>query len=96
MPREKPRHFRLLITISVLFTALIIAYGLFFRQFIFWQTSNLLLDGADRYFSQVSRELTRDYQKVHQTVSQTLSILEKTSVVSAGSIEARLASLQLF
>ena len=63
MQRKKPRKFRLLVTISVLFTVLIIFYGLFFRQFIFWQTSNLLLDGSDRYFAQVSRELILEYQK---------------------------------
>ncbi len=44
MNEKSPRQFRLLITISVLFTILIVTFGLFFRQLIYWQTSEMLLE----------------------------------------------------
>jgi HD-GYP domain-containing protein (c-di-GMP phosphodiesterase class II) len=96
MRQKKPHHFRLLVTISVLFTALIIVFGLFFRQFIYWQTSKILLEESDRYFSQINEELTLDFLATRKAVSQTVHILSRTEITSAVTLDERLRFVPMF
>jgi hypothetical protein len=96
MRQRNHRHFRLLVIISVLFTALIIVFCLFFRQFIYWQTSNLLLEESDRCFSQIKDELTLDFQAPRRAVSQTVHILSRTEITSAATLDERLRFVPIF
>ncbi len=96
MNEKSPRQFRLLITISVLFTILIVIFGLIFRQFIYWQTSEMLLKESDRYFSQVKEQLRLDFLSTRKTVHQTVLILGKTDVITADSLDQRLKSVPVF
>ena len=72
------RRYRILVTISGLFITLVVLFGLFFRQFIFWQTSELLLEESKRLFGQVNRELSLSYLATRRTISQTVNILGAT------------------
>lgn len=90
------RKFKILITISVLFSLLIIVFGFFFRQFIYWQTSNILLEESKRFFLQVKEELNLDLLLTRKSVSQTVHLLSKTDIISAVSLEDRLSSLPIF
>jgi hypothetical protein len=90
------RKYRLLVTISVLFTTLIIIFGLFFRQFIYWQTSDMLLEESNRYFSQINEELTLDYLSTRKVVSQTVHILSRTAISTADTLEKRLQAVPVF
>lgn len=96
MNAKSPRQFRLLITISVLFTILIVIFGLFFRQLIYWQTSEMLLEESDRYFSQVRDQLLLDFLSTRKTVHQTVRILGKTDIMFAGNLDQRLNSVPVF
>jgi HD-GYP domain-containing protein (c-di-GMP phosphodiesterase class II) len=96
MNEKSPRQFRLLITISVLFTVLIVTFGLFFRQLIYWQTSEMLLEESDRYFSQVRDQLLLDFLSTRKSVHQTVRILGKTEIISAENLDQRLESVPVF
>jgi len=96
MNEKSPRQFRLLITISVLFTVLIVTFGLIFRQLIYWQTSEMLLEESDRYFSQVKEQLRLDFLSTQKTVNQTVRILGKTPIISANRLDQRLKSVAVF
>ncbi|MFW2368735.1 MAG: HD domain-containing phosphohydrolase, partial [Desulforhopalus sp.] len=90
------QQYKFRIVISVLFTVLVVIFGVFFGQFIFWRTSNMLLEESKQYFSQVHDELSLDFAGTRKTVAQTVRILSKTPIVSATSLEERLESLPLF
>ena len=96
MTASTPRRFRILITITVLFTSLIVAFGLVFRQFIYWQTSSMLKDGSQRHFTQITRELSLDYLGVHKAVAQTVHIIGQTSITEAMALEQRLLQVAIF
>jgi len=96
MNKNAPRQFRLLITISVLFTILMVVFGLIFRQLIYWQTSEMLLKASDRYFSQVKEQLVLDFLSTQKSVHQTVRILGRTAIASADTFEQRLASIPAF
>lgn len=87
------RRYRILSTISILFTVFIIVFGLFFREFIYWQTSNLLLEESKRLFGQINKELALSYQTTRKTISQTVHLLGSTTIASATNLEERLAFL---
>ena len=90
---KSPRRYRILVTISVLFTSLVILFGLFFREFIFRQTSSMILEESKRLFGQINRELSLEYLMTHKTISQTVHILGSTSLSSATTLEERLSFL---
>lgn len=96
MNEKSPRQFRLLITISVLFTILIVTFGLFFRQVTYWQTSEMLLEESDRYFSQVRDQLLLDFLSTRKTVHQTVRILGMTEIIAAENLDQRLKSVPVF
>ena len=96
MEEKHAQQFRFRIVISVLFTLLVVIFGLFFGQFIFWRTSNMLLEESRQYFSQIHDELSLDFSGTRKTVAQTVRILSKTPIASATSLEERLESLSLF
>lgn len=93
--QKNPRRYRILITISVLFITLVVLFGLFFRQFIFWQTSSMLLEESKRLFAQVNKELSLNYLATRKTISQTVHILGATPIASATTLEERLSFLPL-
>jgi hypothetical protein len=95
MEEKHAQQFRFRVVISVLFTVLVVIFGLFFCQFIFWRTSNMLLEESRQYFSQIQDELSLDFAGTRKTVGQTVTILSKTTIVSATSLEERLESLSL-
>jgi HD-GYP domain-containing protein (c-di-GMP phosphodiesterase class II) len=96
MQGKPVQQYRFRIVISVLFTVLIVLFGLLFGQFIFWRTSTMLLEQSRHYFSQIHDELSLDFNGTRKTVAQTLSILGTTPVVSAMSLERRLEVLPTF
>lgn len=87
------RGFRIVITISVLFITLMVIFGLFFRKFIYWQTSTILLDESKRLFGQINKELSLNYLSTRKTIAQTIHMLGATSIDSAATLEERLAFL---
>ncbi len=87
------RRYRILVTISVLFITLVVLFGLFFRQFIFQQTSAILLEESKRLFAQVNRELSLNFLTTRKTIAQTIHILGSTPLVTATSLSERLAFL---
>ncbi len=89
------RRYRILVTISALFITLVVLFGLFFRQFIFWQTSELLLEESKRLFGQVNRELSLSYLATRRTISQAVHMLGATEISRAATLEDRLAYLPL-
>ena len=93
MNRKPPRQYRLLITISVLFTILIVVFGLFLRQVVYWQTSKMLLTESSQQFSQVTDKLTLKYTGTRRVVNQTVRILSKTGIMSAHTPAPRPACL---
>jgi len=96
MEEKHSPQYRFRIVISVLFTVLVVIFGLFFGQFVFWRTSNMLMEESRQYFSQIHDELSLDFSGTRKTVAQTVRILSKTSIASATSLEERLESLSLF
>ena len=96
MNNKSPRQFRLLITISVLFTILMVAFGLVFRQITYWQTSQMLLEESDRYFSQVRDQLLLDFMSTRKSVHQTVRILGRTAIIAAETLDERLAAVPAF
>ena len=91
--QKKIRRYRILITISVLFTTFVVLFGLFFLEFIYWQTSNLLLEESKRLFEQINKELSLNYQATRKTISHTVHLLGSTSIRSATKLEERLSFL---
>lgn len=96
MKNDQTQQYRFRIVISVLFTALIVVFGLIFGQFVFWRTSTMLVEQSRQYFSQVHDELSLDFNGTRRTVAQTVRILSKTPIVLASTLEERLESLPLF
>lgn len=96
MKNTPHRKFRLLVTITVLFTALIVTFGLIFRQIVYWNTSKMLLENSKLYFSQIKNELTLDYLKTRKTVSQSIHILGESGIITAENIEERVKFLPAF
>ncbi len=96
MKNNSLRKHKLLVTISVLFTVLIVVFGLFFRQFIYWQTSKMLLEESKRQFSEIENTLTLDFIKTQSVVAQTVHLLAKTGVTTAKTLEKRLQFVPLF
>lgn len=92
---NRSRRFRILITISVLFTALVVIFGLFFGQFIHSQTSNLLLKESERLFSQINKELSLSYKTTRKSITQAIHMLGATSISSATNLEQRLRFLPI-
>lgn len=96
--KKKPnssRRYRIIVTISVLFMSLVVSFGLFFREFIYWQTSNMLFEESKRLFGQVNRELSLKYLTTRKTIAQTVHILSSTSIGSAMTLGERLAFLPM-
>lgn len=91
MRNAHPRRFKILITISVLFTGLIIVFGFTFRQLVFHQTSKMLIDTSVQYFEQVHNELKLNYAVVKTTVSQSLHIIGNDGIGAADTLEERLS-----
>lgn len=89
------RRFRILVTISVLFIALVVAFGLFFRQFVYWQTSKLLTEESNRLFAQINHDLSNSYLTTRKTISQAIHILAATDLPKASTREQRFAFLPL-
>ncbi len=93
---DKPvQQYRFRIIISVLFTLLIVIFGLFFGRFIFWRTSTMLLEESKRYFTQIHSELSLDFGSTRKTVAQTVRLIGKTPIATATTLEQRLESLPL-
>jgi len=84
------RRFRILFTITVLFTALIVVFGLVFRQFIYWQTSKMLHEGSSRYFAQIGKELSLEYLGVYKAVSQAARIVGNSGIAESKDLPDRL------
>ncbi len=96
MKKAKPQNFRLLVTISVLFSTLIIVFGLFFGRIIYKHTSNMLIGESKQYFSKINEELSLDFLATRRTVNQTVHILSRTEITSAKSLAERLRFVPVF
>ena len=96
MDGKNGQQYRFRIVISVLFTVLIVVFGVLFGQLIFWRTSDMLLEESKRYFAQVHDELALDFSGTRKTVAQTVAILGKTDITTATSLEERLKFLPIF
>ncbi|SHO46760.1 HD domain-containing phosphohydrolase [Desulfopila aestuarii] len=81
--------------ISVLFISLVVLFGLFFRQFIYWQTSNLLIEESKRIFSRINRELAQSYLTTRKTIGQAVHMLAATDLPNASTLEERLSFLPI-
>ncbi len=90
------KPFRILVTISALFTSLLLIFGFILGQLIYWNSSKMILENSRRYFDQIRVELSLNYQSVNKTVCQTIRILGTTPVMSANSLEERLAYVPIF
>ncbi len=95
MTPPSSRRYRIVVTISVLFIGLVVLFGLFFRQFIYWQTSQSLIEETKRLFGQINRELSQQYLTTRQTITQTVHMLGATPLVSATTLEERLSFLPI-
>ncbi len=93
---NKNGRFKIFITITFLFTSLLIIFGLSFRQFVFWKSSEMILASSKQYFKQIHQELTQDFTLARETVSQTLYIIGQSPVMSANTLEERLSYLPIF
>lgn len=96
MTPKPQRRFRILITITILFTALIICIGLFMREFVYWKSSEIIYDSSNQYFRQIKQELALTYANTTATLNQTIHILAETPIMSASTLEERLKSVPLF
>lgn len=95
MDFKPKKRFRILITITVLFTSLIIFLGLSMREFVYWKSSEIIYESSDQYFEQIRQELTLTYESSTKTLSQTIHILADTPVMSAPNLEQRLKHVPL-
>ncbi|MFV0436866.1 MAG: HD domain-containing phosphohydrolase [Desulfopila sp.] len=91
--RKKYPQYRILAMISVVFTALAVVFGLFFQQFIYWQTANLLFNESKRIFAQVNQELSQSYRATSDIIGQTVQMVAATGICTATTREQRLAYL---
>ncbi len=96
MEQQNSKKFRLLVTISVLFSLLIIIFGLFFGEIMYRHTSKMLLEESKQYFAKINEELSLDFMSIRKTVDQTVHILSRTGITSAGSLEDRLHFVPVF
>jgi len=87
------RRYRILVMISALFISLVVLFGLFFRQFIYWQTSNLLLEESKRIFYRINQELSQSYRSTSKIISQTVHLLGATGICTATTLEQRFSYL---
>jgi len=81
--------------ISVLFISLVVLFGLFFRQFIYWQTSNLLIEESKKIFGRINSELAQSYLTTSKTIGQAVHMLAATGLPSANTLEERLTFLPI-
>lgn len=88
-------HFRILITITVLFTLLITTFGTVLAVYVYEKSSTLLLKISEQYFDQIRQELTMDYKSMRKTVAQTVRIIAHTEIVNARNLEERLRFVPL-
>lgn len=96
MAGTERKKYHLVITITALFTGLIIVFGLVFREFVYHQTSRILLADSSRFFASIASELTTHYQVNRRSSETTLKILAASGVTEAKSLEIRLKPLPLF
>ena len=96
MAQQPQRRFRLQVTITFLFTCLITVFGLIFASYSYHQTSRILLEGSERYFDNVSRELTKEYLFIRGRVGQTVQLLSHTGIARAATLKERLVYLPIF
>jgi HD-GYP domain-containing protein (c-di-GMP phosphodiesterase class II) len=74
---------RLVVTISAVFTSLIILFGLVIRQYGYYNTSRIILDSSKAQFSQVSQELLIEFRSRQDIMKQSIGILSETGVMEA-------------
>jgi HD-GYP domain-containing protein (c-di-GMP phosphodiesterase class II) len=84
------------VTISALFITLVLILGLVLSWQNYIKTSAIMLATADSMYDQVSQELILDFNATYRPVANTLRLLALSPVVSAGSLEQRLNSLEVF
>lgn len=90
------RYKTITLTISFLFTSLLVLFGIFFAVFIYWTSSNLILDSSRKYFHQIEGDLFGELKSTTTTVNHTLNILGQTPVMSASTLPERLEYFPLF
>ena len=81
--------------ISVLFISLVVIFGLFFRQFIYWQTSNLLIEESKKIFGRINSALAQSYLTTSKTIGQAVHMLSATGLPNAATLEERLTFMPI-
>ena len=94
--KNKNGRFKIFITITFLFTSLLIIFGFSFREFVYWKSSELILSNSKQYFQQIHQELNQDFKLARETVSQSLHIIGQSSVMTATTLEERVHALPIF
>lgn len=89
-------RFKLLITISVLFTTLIVIFGLIFRQYTYSKMSEIILGESTKYFSQINEALSLEFSSTANIAAQSVQIMSQTGVGEASTLDERLSFLPLF
>lgn len=92
----KAGSFRLLITISALFTGLIVIFGVTISQYAFQSTSQIIFQEEEKQFELLSDELSMEFDNKINIVDQSVQILSQTGVMDAATFEQRLQYVPLF
>lgn len=87
---------RLVVTISAVFTSLIILFGVVIRQYGYHNTTRIILDASRAQFSQVSQELLVEFRSRQDVMRQSLGILSETGVLAERSAAGRLDFIPIF
>jgi sigma-B regulation protein RsbU (phosphoserine phosphatase) len=81
--------------IGVIFAGLSIVLGLTITAYYQQQTAKLLLAASDSLFLRISDELTYGFQRTYQPVAQSVSLLSRTALTNADSVDKRLKSVPM-
>lgn len=87
---------KLVVTISAVFTSLIILFGVIIRQYGYHNTTRIILDSSKAQFAQVSQELLIEFRSRQDIMKQSIGILSEIGVMEARNVAERLNYIPIF
>ena len=88
---QEPLH----VTISVLFTILILCVGFILSFYSYKKTTAIVLSATDKLFDQLALEVAENFKGTYSPVIQSVSLLSYSHVIKGRTLAERLGSIQL-
>ncbi len=88
---QKPLH----VTISVLFTILILCVGFILSFYSYQKTTTIVLSSTNKLFDQLALEVAENFKGTYSPVIQSVSLLSYSHVIQGKTLDERLESIDL-